>query len=187
MVGRKENGSLAVSTLFEIVNPSYLLFPALVGTMIMGLVCPLVGSYLVLRRTIFLGLTLPEIAAAGVSFTFWLQQAGLLPQLGESERGIAMLGSLVFTFLGMGLLGYLEQRGKGLAEGRLAAAYAFAGALTILFLVFNPAGQIEVLSLLKGEVIALSRSELKVLAAVFGFAFIMMLIFRRELLLASFD
>jgi ABC-type Mn2+/Zn2+ transport system permease subunit len=87
-----------VSTLFEIVNPSYLLFPALVGTMIMGLVCPLVGSYLVLRRTIFLGLTLPEIAAAGVSFTFWLQQAGLLPQLGESERGIAMLGSLVLLF-----------------------------------------------------------------------------------------
>ncbi len=153
----------------------------------MGLVCPLVGSYLVLRRTIFLGLTLPEIAAAGVSFTFWLQQAGLLPQLGESERGIAMLGSLVFTFLGMGLLGYLEQRGKGLAEGRLAAAYAFAGALTILFLVFNPAGQIEVLSLLKGEVIALSKGELRLLTGVFGLVFVAMMIFRREFLLTSFD
>ena len=70
--------------------------------------------------------------------------------------------------LGMGLLGYLEQRGKGLAEGRLAAAYAFAGALTILFMVFNPAGQIEVLNLLKGEVIALSKAELRLLVAVFG-------------------
>jgi len=176
-----------VSTLFEIVNPSYLLFPALVGTMIMGLVCPLVGSYLVLRRTIFLGLTLPEIAAAGVSFTFWLQQAGRLPQLGESERGIAMVGSLVFTFLGMGWLGYLEQRGKGFPEGRLAAAYAFAGALTILFLVFNPAGQIEVLSLLKGEVIALSKGELRLLTGVFGLVFVAMMIFRREFLLTSFD
>ncbi len=176
-----------MSTLFEIVNPSYLLFPALVGTMIMGLVCPLVGSYLVLRRTIFLGLTLPEIAAAGVSFTFWLQQAGRLPQLGESERGIAMVGSLVFTFLGMGWLGYLEQRGKGFPEGRLAAAYAFAGALTILFLVFNPAGQIEVLSLLKGEVIALSKGELRLLTGVFGLVFVAMMIFRREFLLTSFD
>ena len=153
----------------------------------MGLVCPLVGSYLVLRRTIFLGLTLPEIAAAGVSFTFWLQQTGLLPQLGESERGIAMVGSLVFTFLGMGCLGYLEQRGKGFPEGRLAAAYAFAGALTILFLVFNPAGQIEVLSLLKGEVIALSKGELRLLTGVFGLVFVAMMIFRREFLLTSFD
>ena len=176
-----------MSTLFEIVNPSYLLFPALVGTMIMGLVCPLVGSFLVLRRTVFLGLTLPEIAAAGVAFTFWMQQAGLLPQMGQSERGIAMVGSLVFTFLGMGLLGYLEQRGKGLAEGRLAAAYAFAGALTILFMVFNPAGQIEVLNLLKGEVIALSKAELRLLVAVFGMVLVSMLLFRREFLLTSFD
>jgi ABC-type Mn2+/Zn2+ transport system permease subunit len=172
---------------FEIISPSYLLFPALVGTLIMGLVCPLIGSYLVLRRTIFLGLTLPEIAAAGVSCTFWLQQIGVLPQLAQGERGIGMIGSLVFTFLGMALLGYLEQRGKGLAEARMAAAYAFAGALTILFMVFNPAGQIEVLNLLKGEVIALSKSELRLLIGVFGGVFLAMLIFRREFLLTSFD
>ena len=153
----------------------------------MGLVCPLVGSYLVLRRTVFLGLTLPEIAAAGVSFTLWLQETGVFPGLNQSERGIGMVGSLVFTFLGMGLLGYLEQRGKGLAEGRLAAAYAFAGGLTILFMVFNPAGQIEVLNLLKGEVIALSKGELKLLAIVFGAVFAAMLAFHREFLLISFD
>src|SRR5499425_1560591 len=176
-----------MNTFLEILSPSYLLFPALLGTAIMGMVCPLIGSYLVLRRTVFLGLTLPEIAAAGVSFTFWLQQIGIVPQLAEGERGIAIVGSLGFTFLGMGLLGYLEQRGKGLAEGRLAAAYALAGSLTILFLVFNPAGQIEVLNLLKGEVIALSQVELRLLAAVFGLVFLGMLIFRREFLLTSFD
>jgi len=176
-----------VSTLLEIVQPSYLLFPALLGTLILGLVCPLVGSYLILRRTVFLGLTLPQIAAAGVAFTFWLQQTGFLPQLGQGERGIAMFGSLAFTFLGMGLLGYLEQRGKGLAEGRLAAAYALAGGLTILFMVFNPVGQVEVLNLLKGEVIALSRGELQLLAGVFGLVFVAMLMFRREFLLTSFD
>src|SRR5262245_46697216 len=155
--------------------------------MIMGLVCPLVGSYLVLRRTVFLGLTLPQIAAAGVSFAFWLQQTGFLPRWEQSEQGIGMIGSLVFTFLGMGLLGYLEQRRKGMAEGRLAAAYALAGALTILFIVFNPAGQIEVLNLLKGEVIALSKGELRLLASVFGLVFVGMLLFRREFLLTSFD
>jgi ABC-type Mn2+/Zn2+ transport system permease subunit len=172
---------------FTILTPSYLLFPALVGTLIMGFVCPLIGSYLVLRRTIFLGLTLPEIAAAGVSFTFWLQQTGILPELVQGERSIGMIGSLLFTFLGMALLGYLEQRGKGMAEGRLAAAYAFAGAVTILFMVFNPAGQVDVLNLLKGEVIALSRGELKLLAVVFGLVAMVMLVFRREFLLISFD
>src|SRR5262245_62344665 len=176
-----------MSTLFEVFSPSYLLFPALLGTVILGLVCPLIGSYLILRRTLFLGLTLPQIAAAGVSFTFWLQQSAFLPQWQPGERGIAMIGSLLFTFFGMGLLGYLEQRGKGIAEGRLAIAYALAGALTILFIVFNPAGQIEVLTLLKGEVIALSKGELRLLATVFGLVFVAMLLFRREFLLTSFD
>jgi ABC-type Mn2+/Zn2+ transport system permease subunit len=176
-----------MNTFFEILSPSYLLFSALLGTMILGLVCPLIGAYLVLRRTVFLGLTLPQIAAAGVSFTFWLQQTGFFPGWEHGERGIGMIGSLAFTFLGMGLLGYLEQRRKGLAESRLAAAYAFAGALTILFIVFNPAGQIEVLNLLKGEVIALSKGELQLLATVFSVVLAGMLLFRREFLLTSFD
>jgi ABC-type Mn2+/Zn2+ transport system permease subunit len=176
-----------MNTFLEIFSPSYLLFPAFLGTAILGLVCPLIGSYLILRRTVFLGLTLPQIAAAGVSFTFWLEQSGLLPHWEQGERGIGIIGSLAFTFLGMGLLGYLEQRRKGSAEGRLAAAYALAGALTILFIVFNPAGQIEVLNLLKGEVIALSKGDLRLLAVVFGLVFVGMVVFRREFLLTSFD
>src|SRR5215510_5783226 len=176
-----------MSTFLEILSPSYLLFPALLGTAVLGLVCPLIGSYLILRRTVFLGLTLPQIAAAGVSFTFWLQQTGFLPQWQQGERGIGMIGSLLFTFLGMGLLGYLEQRRKGIAEGRLATAYALAGALTILFIVFNPAGQIEVLNLLKGEVIGLSKGDLRLLAAVFGLVLVGLVLFRREFLLTSFD
>lgn len=174
-------------TFLEIVDPSFLLFPALLGSSVLGLVCPLVGAYLILRKTVFLGLTLPQIAGAGVAFAFWLQQMGLLSNLGGGERTVGMAGSLLFTFLGMGLLGYLEHRGKGLAEGRLAAAYALAGALTILFIVFNPAGEVEILSLLKGEVIALSRTEIKILFAVFGSVLSGMLLFRREFLLASFD
>ena len=153
----------------------------------MGLVCPLIGSYLILRRTVFLGLTLPQIAAAGVSFTFWLQQMSFFPDWGQSERAMGMLGSLLFTFSGMALLGFLEQRHKGSTEGRLAAAYALAGALTILFIVFNPAGQMEVLNLLRGEVIALSKGELRLLATLFGIVFVAMLVFRREFLLVSFD
>jgi len=176
-----------MQTFLEILNPSFLLFPALLGSSVLGLVCPLVGAYLILRRTVFLGLTLPQIAGAGVAFAFWLHQIGLLSNMGGSERTIGMAGSLLFTFFGMGLLGYLEHRGKGLSEGRLAAAYSLAGALTILFIVFNPAGEVEILSLLKGEVIALSRTEIKILFGVFGSVLAGVLLFRREFLLASFD
>jgi ABC-type Mn2+/Zn2+ transport system permease subunit len=176
-----------MDTLLQILNPSYLLFPALIGSAILGFVCPAVGAYLILRRTIFLGLTLPQVAAAGVAFAFWMAQLGFAAAFPASERFLGMAGSLLFTFVALLLFAYLERRGKGTAEGRLAAAYALAGALTILFIVFNPAGEIEILGMLKGEVLSLAKGEIKLLAAVFGFVLAAMFVFRREFLLSAFD
>jgi len=171
----------------EIFSPSFLLFPALAGSAILAFVCPLVGAHLMLRRRIFLGLTLPQIAACGVAFTFWLSHALGLGHGTGGERLLATAGSLVFTLAGMGLLAYLDRHASGTPEGRLAAAYALASALTILFVVFNPAGELEIVNLLKGEVISLSQHELKLLALVYGLVYFALVLFRREFMLDSFD
>jgi len=172
---------------FDVLSPSFLLFPALLGSAILAFVCPLVGAHLMLRRRIFLGLTLPQIAACGVAFTFWLSHGAGVSHGTGGERLLAMVGSLVFTLVGMGLLAYLDRHATGSPESRLAAAYAFASALTILFVVFNPAGELEILNLLKGEVISLSKEELKLLAIVYGAVYFGLVLFRREFLLNSFD
>jgi len=171
----------------EILSPSFLLFPALLGSAILALVCPLVGAHLMLRRRVFLGLTLPQIAACGVAATFWLHHALGFAHGSGSERLLATAGSLIFTLAGMGLLAYLDRHSTGSPEGRLAAAYALASAVTILFVVFNPAGELEILNLLKGEVISLSKEELKLLALVYGIVYFGLVLFRREFLLNSFD
>ena len=174
-------------SIFDVLNPSFLLFPALAGSAILAFVCPLVGAHLLLRRRVFLGLTLPQVAACGVAFTFWLSHAMGFSHGTGGERFLATLGSLVFTLAGMGLLAYLDRHATGSPEGRLAAAYAFASALTILFVVFNPAGELEILNLLKGEVISLSIEELKLLGIVFAIIYLGLVLFRREFLLNSFD
>ena len=172
---------------FEILSPSFLLFPALLGSAILAFVCPLMGAHLMLRHRVFLGLTLPQIAACGVAFTFWLSHAAGLSHGTGGEKLLATVGSLVFTLIGMGLLAYLDRYATGSPESRLAAAYALASALTILFIVFNPAGELEILNLLKGEVISLSKEELKLLALVYGVVYFGLVLFRREFLLNSFD
>ena len=172
---------------FDLFSPSFLLFPAFAGSAVLAIVCPLVGAHLLLRRRIFLGLTLPQIAACGVAGTFWLSHALDLGHGTGGERFLATLGSLIFTLAGMGLLAYLDRHATGAPEGRLAAAYALASALTVLFVVFNPAGELEILNLLKGEVISLSLGELQLLAAVFGVICASLVLFRREFLLNSFD
>ena len=122
-----------------------------------------------------------------MAFTFWIYHATGFTHGSGGERLLAMAGSLLFTLAGMGLLAYLDRHAAGSPEGRLAAAYALASALTILFIVFNPAGELEILNLLKGEVISLSKEELKLLAIVYGVVYVGLVLFRREFLLNSFD
>jgi ABC-type Mn2+/Zn2+ transport system permease subunit len=64
-----------MSGLLEILQPSFLLRDALVGSVLVGLVCPLVGAYFVLRRMIFLGVALPQLSAAGIAFSFLAYRA----------------------------------------------------------------------------------------------------------------
>lgn len=178
----------------EVLSPSFLLFPAVVGSIILGLVCPVVGGFLVLRRSVLLGLTLPQLAAAGVAFALFAHQVGLVPHPGHAsghahsvERLLAYGGSLLFTFGGMVFLGLMDSRGPGRAESRLAVAYALAGALTVLFLAVYPFGELTILSLVKGEAVVLSWTELATLGAVYAVVMACLILFRRELLISSFD
>ena len=59
----------------------------------MGLVCPLVGVYLVVRRLIFMGVALPQISSCGIAFAFALQAWGVIPHIHENEHRLAFFGS----------------------------------------------------------------------------------------------
>ena len=97
----------------DIFSPSFLLFPALLGSAILAVVCPLVGAHLILRRRIFLGLTLPQVAACGVAFTFWIYHELGFAHGEGGERLLAMAGSLLWTLIAMGLLAYLDRHAAG--------------------------------------------------------------------------
>ena len=178
----------------EILDPSFLLFPAVLGSIVMGLVCPVVGGFLVLRRSVLLGLTLPQFAAAGAAFALFAHEVGLVPHPGHTsgdahqvERMLAYAGSLLFTFAGMTLLALTDRRGGGRSETRLAVAYALAGSLMILFVAVHPFGDAAILGLVKGEAVVLSWVELAALSAVYAAVTVCLVLFRRELLMVSFD
>lgn len=177
-----------MSDLLKIISPDFLLHHALYGSIVVGFVVPLVGVYFVLRRLIFWGVALPEVSAAGISFAFMLQGLGLhLMTTGESgERHLAILGAVLFTAAAILLLTYLEHKG-GLPEGRVGALYALAAALAILFMVFNPGGEAEMLSLLKGEIVTISESDFHAMLDIFAAITAAMFLFQREFTLVSYD
>ena len=178
-----------MSTLAQILSPDFLLRDALVGSLLVGVVCPLVGAYFVLRRMIFLGVALPQLSAAGIAFSFVGYRLAVGPhEHGNlSERSLAMAGSFAFTLTGLLVLTAFERRGRETVEARIGVTYAIAAALTILFLAVDPHGDAEMVNLLKGDILATTRTSLTLLASVLGAVVVVLFACRKEFLLVSFD
>jgi len=178
-----------MDTLTEILRPEFLLRDALVGSVLVGAVCPLVGVYFVLRRMIFLGVALPQLSAAGIAFAFVAYRLVVGPHehLNVNERSLAMAGAVAFTLGGILVLAALERRGRETLEARIGVTYTVAAALTVLFLAADPHGDAQMVNLLKGDILATTSASLGVLASVFAVVVVVLFAFRKEFLLVSFD
>jgi ABC-type Mn2+/Zn2+ transport system permease subunit len=178
-----------MTALTDMLSPTFLLRDALIASVLVGVVCPLVGVYFVLRRMIFLGVALPQLSAAGIasSFVAYRLVVGIHQHGNVSERSLALLGSLVFTLGGILVLTAFERRGRETVEARIGVTYAIAAALTILFLAVDPHGDAEMVNLLKGDILATTRTSLQLLVGVLGAVVVVLFAFRKEFLLVSFD
>ena len=177
-----------MDTLLEILNPNFLLRNALYGGLVIGLVAPLVGVFLLARRLVFIGITLPQVSTAGVAAAFvWHTYFHGHQSRDVSDFMLALVGSTILTFAVILGLALLERRGRGLGEGRIGMLYAIAGAVTILLLASDRVTEIGVLGLLKGEIIAIPDTELRILVLGYGAILALVTIFHKELVLVAVD
>jgi ABC-type Mn2+/Zn2+ transport system permease subunit len=179
-----------METLSQILSPDFLLRNSIYTSVLVGLACPLVGVFLVVRRLVFMGVALPQISSTGVAIALSLPMwfgFKLTEHSSHSAHTLAFIGSVTFSLSAILLLAFLERRGRGQPEGRLGTAYVVASALSILLLAKNPYGEIGWLDMMKGEVITISDSDLMLTAATLALVVAILGLFHKELLLVSFD
>jgi ABC-type Mn2+/Zn2+ transport system permease subunit len=176
-----------MDTLREVFAPDFLLRNSVYMSLLVGLACPLVGVYLLLRRLIFMGVALPQISSCGIAFAFALHAWGLVPHLEGTEHTLAFAGSTLFTLTAILAFTLLERHGRGLVEGGIGTVYVLAGAWSILLLVKNPYGEHGLLDRLKGEIITVSNADLGWTLAAFAVVVVTLIIFQKEFMLVSFD
>ena len=177
-----------IDTLLEILNPNFILRNALYGGLIIGIVAPLVGVYLLARRMVFLGVALPQVSTAGIAAAFiWHAFFHGHPDRDMNDFMIALIGSSLLTFGVIVMLALLERRKRGILEGRVAMLYAVAGAATILLVASDRITEIGILGLLKGEIIAIPDTELLILMLGYGAILVLLALFHKELVLVTVD
>jgi len=169
----------------ELFSPDFLFRNAILGGLGVALLCAVLGIYLVLRRLVLIGVALPQAGAAGIAAVFWLTGHGHTG--GDGSHLLALAASLGTTFGALGLLVAGQRRASSPPEWGVGALFAISSAATILFVALNPKGDIEMASLLRGELLAITAGDLRALGVVLVAVGTLLFLFRRDLLLSSFD
>ncbi len=125
--------------------------------LIAGALLPLLGMWVVLQRVVFLGVTLAQVAAAGVALGLFLHWPPLL-----CGFAACLLLVVLFTRAGGGMGG---RGGVGTTgDARLGAAFCAASALALLFVSRSPVELDQVHHVLHGNLIYADPSDVRTVA-----------------------
>ena len=159
--------------MFELLQYDFMQRALLAGA-IVGLVCSVLGVFVVLRGLSFIGAGISHAAFAGVALAFLL---GIPP----------VLGAFVFCSLVAFSIGYASRLGKIREETSIGILFAASMALAVLLfgLMKNP--NVDVMSYLFGAILLISGYDLYVCVVLGGCVLLALFLFYKEIVSVVFD
>jgi len=147
---------------------------ALWAALIVGVVCPVLGTYVVLRGMAFFGDALAHIILPGVVVAFLLGWP-----LG--------LGALIVGVLAALLIGAISKRAEIREDAAIGVVFAGAFALGIALLSQQRSYAVDLSHILFGNLLGVSQADLWLAGALGGLVLLTIFAFYKEFLVLSFD
>lgn len=147
---------------------------AMVAVVLIGALCGVVGTYVVLRGFAFIGDALAHATFPGVAVAYLL---------GTSILGGALAAGLVTA----ALIGVLSRHRRVSNDTAIGVLFAGAFALGVMILSRLRTYRRDLSSLLFGNILGVTRADLILIAAIGAVVLALVIVFYQELLLAAFD
>lgn len=147
---------------------------AFAASLFAGVLCSIVGTYVVANRIAYLAGGVAHAAYGGVGLAFFL-------------RISPILGILGFTTAAAVLMGLLSLRERHRADTAISVLWAFGMALGVLLVDLTPGYGADLMSYLFGSILTVSRSSLAAMAVLTLVVLPWTILFHRELAAVSYD
>lgn len=147
---------------------------ALYASLLVGIVCGLVGTLVVLNRIVFLGGGIAHAAYGGIGLTYYFGQDPLL-------------GAILFSILSALGMGVVHLRTKTRSDTLIGVMWSIGMAVGIIFVSLTPGFKADLMSYLFGSLLAVSAGDLRVMALVALLVGAFVVIFFRSLQAISYD
>ncbi len=167
---------------------------ALKAALMVALVCSYLGVFVVLKRIVFVGAALAEIASLGGALAFsgvmiaaFDMLVAAFPALEPLRHFKPLILALLLMLIAVAFFSQQSQNRRLPREAVIGAAYAGAIGLTVLILSKVPSHDQHALDVLTGNILGVDPQELTEMAIVGALVLGLQLVFHKEFVLVSFD
>jgi manganese/iron transport system permease protein len=147
---------------------------AFLAIIVVGIVCGVIGCFVVLRGMAFVGDAFAHAVFPGVVIAFLL-------------GGSIFIGAILAAVVVSLLIGWLSQTERLREDTAIGVMFAGAFALGIALISTTRSYTRDLTSFLLGNILGVSRSDLLLTAAIGAGVLAILAIFRREMVLITFD
>ncbi len=147
---------------------------ALLASMMVGVICPVLGTYVVLRGMAFFGDALAHIILPGVVVAFMLGWP-------------LATGALIAGVLAALVIGAISRRTEIKEDTAVGVVFAGAFALGVALLSLQRSYAVDLAHILFGNLLGVSNQDLWLTAGLGGLALLVVFLFYKEFLVLSFD
>ncbi len=147
---------------------------ALFASLLVGVVCGLIGTLVVLNRIVFLGGGIAHAAYGGIGLAYYFGQD-------------PMLGAILFSILSALGMGAVHLRTKARSDTLIGVMWSIGMAIGIIFVSLTPGFKADLMSYLFGSLLAVSGGDLQLMTLVALMVIVFVVLFYRSLQAISFD
>lgn len=142
---------------YEALFSNPLLLAAVIAGLAASFVSGIIGSYVVVKRIVFISGSISHAVLSGIGFCLWLERA----------KGVTwatpLLGALVAAVASALLIGWIHLNYRQREDTVIAALWSIGMAIGILFISQTPGFNVELTNFLIGNILWVTPTDLKVL------------------------
>ena len=167
---------------------------ALAAGLLVSIACGIIGSYVVIKRIVFISGGIAHAAYGGIGLGYYVKYT-LLPVFFASSAAARdprpgewpLLGAILFSLFAAIIMGLIQRRTRQRADTIIGVLWAIGMAIGIILVDLTEGYKVDLMSYLFGSILAVERSELLLMFGLDALIVILVALFYKELLAISFD
>lgn len=166
---------------FEALRTNPLLLSAVIAGLASSIVSGIIGSYVVVKRIVFISGSISHSVLSGIGFCLWLERAKGIEWISP------LAGALIAGIISALIIGWIHLFYRQREDSVIAALWSIGMAVGILFISQTPGFNVELTNFLIGNILWVTPTDLYILFGLDVFILICVVCLHKRFLAICFD